>query len=106
MATFTAKWSKPGAVFADGYAARADKTSLWTPEFLQSVNDNDAQQELQGTMTQPTQFLWDQATFTLSVVRIVTSVDTYLDNRTWDPVIAQNASQSAGWTWLGTEIGS
>jgi len=106
MATLTAKWSKPEAVFANGYDARADKAQLWTAEFTQSVDDNDAELLVQGILSQPTEFLWDQATHVLRVVRYAPSIETYLDNRTWDPVTAQTLSEQAGWTWLGSEIGA
>lgn len=106
MASHTAKWTKSGAVFANGEAARDDNRSLWPAEFAQQVLDSDTQLLAQGIMTSPVVYTWDQATQTYEVVRQLSSDEEWLAaiRNHWDLSAATGYGQSAGWTWLGATI--
>lgn len=99
--TLTPKYTKDGATFASGAEALADKNSLFSPELTQSVNDCYAQMIVDGVLLQPITPEWDQATFTLSVVKVVSSVAAYKAAVTFNEAECVADAEAAGWTLVG-----
>ena len=95
--TFSAKYTKNEATFASGVAAYADKNSLYSPELVQQVEDCYAQMITDGVLLAPVDPVWDQETFTLTINKLVTSVDDYEDAITFDVAACVAASNEAGW---------
>lgn len=95
------QYEKQGATFADGAAAWADKNSMYSPELTASAEESNNAALAAGILTEPIHAEWDQATFTLEICKHVTSLDAYLEARTFDPVAIQAAAAAAGWTYLG-----
>lgn len=101
MATVRIKYQKQGATFADGYAARADKNQFFPPGLAQSVDDNDALLLLEGVILAPVEYIWDQATFTLTRQVEVTSLVDYQSRQAYDKQSAKQHAEEAGWTFAG-----
>ena len=95
------QYEKPGATFADGNAAWADKNSMYSAELTASVYESHNNALANGILLDPLHAEWDQDTFTISICKHVTSFDAYLDSRTFDPVAVRSAAADAGWTYLG-----
>ena len=96
-----ANYTKNGATFANATEAYADKNSLYGPELTQQVDNCYAQMLTDGVLLEPVGHEWDQATYTLTVVRLVSSAADYGNALTFDPAVCTSASQSAGWTFIG-----
>ena len=97
---FNSVYTKNGATFADGAAAHADKTSLYVPGLIQAVADCYATMFADGVLLQPVSYVWDQGTFTLTVVKLVTSRDAYRAAVTFDAQQCITDSAAAGWTFI------
>jgi hypothetical protein len=98
------QYEKPGATFADGAAAWADKNSLYSPELEASAEDSNNNALAAGILTEPIHAEWVQSTFTVEICKHVTSLDAYLEARTYDPVAIKAAAAEAGWTYLGRTV--
>jgi hypothetical protein len=92
------RYTKPGATFANGNEAHADKNSLYTPELQESVDNCYATMLANGVLLEPLSFDWDQETSTLSVNKLVSSQADYLAAITFDAVAVVEAAADAGWT--------
>ena len=91
-------YTKNGAVFADGPAAYADKCSFYSAELTQAVEECYATMLADGVLLEPIGYEWDQSTYTLLVVRLVTSPEAYRAAITFDPWQCIADSEAAGWT--------
>ena len=100
--TNNAVYSKDGAVFATAEDAWADKNSLYSPALTQSVNDCYAQMLLDGVLLQPVYPTWDQATFQLTIVKVVSSVEAYNAAVTFNKAEVVADAVAAGWTYVGS----
>ena len=98
MVNDSAIYSKVGATFATGEEAYQDKNSLYPPELTARVNACYAQMLADGVLLQPISYTWDQATFTLTINKIVTSNEAYGAALTFDTASCVTFSQGAGWT--------
>jgi len=96
----SAVYQKNGAVFADGAEAYADKNSLYTPELTAQVEECYANMLANGVLLAPITTTWDQATFTLTVVKLVSSLEDYNAAVTFDNQSVKNLSAQAGWTLI------
>lgn len=99
---YNAIYTKVGATFATAADALADKNSLYGTELTQSVQDCYAQMTTNGILLAPITPLWDQATFTLTVVKLVSSVEAYLAAATFDGPAVIAAAGTAGWAYIPT----
>jgi len=104
MSIIRINYTKTGATFADGNAARADKNRLFPPELQQAVNDSDARLILNGTLTQEPEYFWDQSTYTYTRQLHVTSLSTYWATADYDKPAAAAAAEAAGWTFAGVIV--
>lgn len=102
--TFTPQYKKEGAVFGNAADAWADKNSLYTPELSASVDACYNQMLADGILLQPVYSTWDQATFTLTVNKVVSNADAYRAAVTFDEFATITQAENAGWTFLGTNI--
>ena len=96
--TLSPKYTKNGATFASGAEAYADKNSLYGPTLTQQVDDCYAQMMTDGILLAPVDPVWDQATFTLSVNKLVTSAAAYRSAVTFSEPECITKSADAGWT--------
>lgn len=100
--TNNAVYSKDGAVFATAQEAWDDKNSLYSPELKASVDDCYAQMLLDGVLLEPVYPLWDQATFQLTIVKVVSSVAAYNAAVTFNKAEVVADAVAAGWTYVGS----
>lgn len=100
--THSANYTKTGATFATAQDAWDDKNSLYIPGLQQSVDDCFAQMLLDGVLIQPVYPVWDQATFTLTIVKVVSSVAAYNAAVTFDVQAVVDGAAAAGWTFIGS----
>jgi hypothetical protein len=97
--TTNAVYSKPGATFASGAEAYANKNSLYGTELTNSVEACYNNMLSQGILLEPIGLQWDQTTETLTVVKVVSSVEAYQAAVTFDSQLCVTKSQEAGWTF-------
>lgn len=95
-----ASYTKTGANFTTGQDALADKNSLYGPALHDSVNECYASMQTEGILLEPITPVWDQATYTLNVVKKVTNVEDYYAAITFDKDAVLAASKLAGWTYI------
>lgn len=95
-----ALYQKIGATFADAAAAKANKDSLFPPALSQSVNDCYATMLANGVLLEPVSYTWDQSSYTLTVVKVVSSSEAYNAAITFDSAATINYASQAGWTIL------
>jgi hypothetical protein len=93
-------YSKPGATFANGDEAYADKNSLYPSELTQQVDNCYNEMLTEGILLQPVTHVWNQAAGTLTVVKIVESKLAYVEAVTFDTAEVLNYSVQAGWTFV------
>ena len=91
-------YSKNGAIFANGAEAYAEKNSLYSPELQTSVDNCYAQMLADGILLEPVNPTWDQATFTLTNVKLVSSTSAYTNAITFNPFETVAKAEAAGWT--------
>lgn len=96
--TLSPTYIKNGATFASGAEALADKNSLYSPTLTQQVNDCYAQMTVDGILLAPIDPVWDQATFTLSVNKLVSSAADYRNAVTFNEAECVAKAEEAGWT--------
>jgi len=99
-----AQYTKPNAVFTDGPEAYTNKNSMYSTELEDSAEESNNNALANGILLEPIHAEWDQATFTVSICKHVTSLDAYLAARTYDPVAIKAAAAEAGWTWIGNVV--
>jgi hypothetical protein len=97
---YNSVYTKNGATFADGEAAKANKNSLFSAELTQSCEDCYATMLANGVLLAPVSFVWDQATYTLTVVKLVTSVADYQAAQTFNGPQCVTLAEEAGWTYV------
>lgn len=95
-----AVYTKNGAVFATAQEAWADKNSLYSPGLKESVDTCFAQMLADGVLLEPIYPLWEQATFTLTIVKVISSYQAYAAAVTFDKAQLVAAAAAAGWTFL------
>jgi hypothetical protein len=95
------QYEKINAVFADGAEAWADKNSMYSPELAASAEESNNNALAAGILLEAIHAEWDQYTFIVSICKHATSLDEYVDSRTFDPVAIRAAAAEAGWTYLG-----
>jgi len=93
-------YTKDGATFASGAEAYADKNSLYSPELQSAVSDCYAQMLTDGILLEPVSQNWDQATYTLTVIKVVTSVEAYKAAITFNIAETVVDAAAAGWTYI------
>jgi len=93
-----AVYLKNGATFATGDDAYANKNSLYSPELQTSVDNCYAQMLADGILLEPVNPTWNQATFTLTIVKIVSSVQAYNNAITFNVLETVTDAEAAGWT--------
>jgi hypothetical protein len=98
--TQNATYTKNGATFSNANEEYADKNSLYGPELSQQVDDCYAQMVTDGVLLEPVGYEWDQATYTLTVLKVISSPAAYTQALTFDTNTCLAASQSAGWTFV------
>jgi hypothetical protein len=91
-------YTKVGAIFADAEAAKTDKNSLFSAELTQACDDCFNTMLANGVLLEPVSYLWDQDTYTLTVVKLVSSGSAYQAAVTFDVAETIRAAVSAGWT--------
>jgi hypothetical protein len=94
----SARYTKVGATFASGAEAYADKNSLVTAEGTGLVEATYARMLAEGVLLEPVSYSWDQATYTLTVRKIVTSDQAYNDTLGFDSALMIQRGEEAGWT--------
>jgi hypothetical protein len=104
MTIRNARFSKAGAIYASVELARANLLSHNPPDFRQIINDNDADLLSRGILLEPVHWAWDQDAETITVTRTVRNNDEYLENRTWNPELAIQYAEEAGWQFDGMDI--
>ena len=94
----TVNWSKEDSTFASGAAAHADKNSLFSAELTASVNDCYSSMLTNGILLEPLSYAWDQASYTLSIYKIVSSIAAYEAAVTFHVADTNAAAHAAGWS--------
>lgn len=102
------QYQKPEVIFTNGDQAIASMREA-IPTEMQNVSKASNTQLLgQGILLSPIYFDWDQATFTLTVNKLVSSEKEYHRGRAADPLLNNAAIAesiiAAGWTHTGTII--
>jgi hypothetical protein len=97
---YNAVYTKVGATFADGAAAKANKNSFFPAELTQACEDCYATMLANGVLLAPVSYVWDQATYTLTVVKLVTSAADYNNAVTFDGPRTADLAEEAGWTFV------
>ena len=95
-----ASYTKTGATFITGQEALADKNSLYGPALTDAVYECYASMQTDGILLEPITPVWDQATYTLNVVKKVTNIEDYYAAITFDKDAVVAASKLAGWTYI------
>ena len=98
--TNSAVYTKDGAVFATAQEAWDDKNSLYGPGLQQAVDDCFAQMLLDGVLLEPVYPTWDQATYTLTIVKHVSSIEAYNAAVTFNVQAVVADAAAAGWTFI------
>jgi len=93
-----AVYTKVGATFADGAAAKANKNSFFPAELTQACENCYATMLANGVLLAPVSYVWDQATYTLTVVKLVISAEGYNAAVTFDGNQCVTLAEEAGWT--------
>ena len=94
-------YQKNGATFANGDDAYADKNSLFGPELTDTVTSCYDALLTSGILLSPITKSWDQETFTLTVTKLVTSLEAYDAGVTWNNDDLVIACEAAGWSYIG-----
>ena len=92
--------TKNGAIFATAQDAWADKNSLYTPELRQSVHDCFVQMISDGIMLEAAYPVWNQDTFELTIVKVVSSAEAYNAAITFDTAELKSLADNAGWVFV------
>jgi hypothetical protein len=95
----TATYIKNGATFASGTEAYADKNSQYSPEIAQQIADCYAQMLEDEVLLEPIMYTWNQDTFTLTIVKHVSSLRAYNNALTFEPATAVQ-SVASGWIFI------
>jgi hypothetical protein len=95
-----ATYTKYGATFADSETAYADKNSLFPTELTQSIQDCYDTMLANGVLLESVSHEWDQSTYTLTVVKVVSSREAYQDAVTFDIQATIDYAAAAGWTFV------
>ena len=93
-----AVYTKNGATFASGDEAYANKNSLYSPELQASVNACYAQMLADGILLEPISKIWNQDTFQLTIVKVVSLIKNYNAAINFDVIATIEAAQQTGWT--------
>jgi hypothetical protein len=99
---YNAVYTKVGATFADGEAAKANKNSLFPAELTQACEECYATMLVNGVLLEPVSFVWNQATYTLTVVKVVSSIAAYQAAQTFNGPECISLAEEAGWTYVPT----
>lgn len=94
------RFEKVGAIFEDAQQAINNRNSLIPAETQQNINDCHDDLLVQGILLVPVFFEWDQDTFIVCACKLVSSVDAYMEARTFDPAPVVAEIEAAGWTHL------
>lgn len=100
--TNNAVYLKAGANFGSGGDAWADKNSLYTPELKASIEACYTQMLADGVLLEPVYATWDQDTFHLTIVKVVSSVAAYNAAVTFNVSEVVADATAAGWTYVGS----
>jgi hypothetical protein len=95
------QYEKINSTFSLATEAYADKQSLYSTELYDSVENCYRDMLSQGILVSPVYPEWDPITFTLDVCKPATSLEAYLLAQTFSGPEVIEASQAAGWTYLG-----
>ena len=100
-----AKFVKPGAIFSDAVAAQNDRKSMFTDDLKTRMSSSYQQLKESGIIISGPEISWDQDTFTLTIIRVVTDYDDFKNfyaqvGGTVRNEISQ-ASVTAGWQQVG-----
>ena len=93
----TVTWTKDNSTFASGTDAYADKNSLFSAELAASMNDCYSSMLTNGILLEPLSYAWDQVSYTLTIDKIVSSIDAYEAAVTFNVVDTNSAARAAGW---------
>ena len=79
MATYTAKYTKLGAEFANAEEANADRRALIPEDIKAAADASKASMLSSGILTAPDSLSWDQATQTLTLNRYISDYGAYIN---------------------------
>ena len=103
-----AKFTKTGAVFASAAEAQADRKSQFSEELNAKLAETYGTLQLSGIIISGPDITWDQATYTLTIERVVSSNAAYSafyqENNNSSRADIETASDSAGWTRISFEV--
>ena len=91
-------YQKNGAVFSKAQEALLDKDCLQSDEIKQAAFDIIAELNAKAMFVKPTEYHWDQETFTLTIVREVVSLDEFRKILKFQVQEVDDFSAQAGWT--------
>ena len=94
----TVTWIKDNSTFVSGAAAYADKNSLFSAELAASMNDCYSSMLTDGILLEPLSYAWDQASYTLTIDKIVSSIAAYEAAVTFHVADTNAAARAAGWS--------
>ena len=95
-----AVYTQNGSTFADGSSAHANKNQFFSAELTQSCDDCYATMLADGVLLEPVSYTWDQGTYTLTVVKLVTSKAAYDAAVTFNSPECIALAEQAGWIFI------
>ena len=99
-----AQYEKFNSTFSLATEAYADKQSLYSTELYDSVENCYRDMLSQGILVSPVYPEWDPITFTLDVCKPAASLEAYQAAQNFDAAAVLQASNDAGWTYLGYTV--
>jgi hypothetical protein len=94
---YNSVYRKPGATFADGNEAKLNKNGMFPPELTQACDECFATMLANGVLLEPVSYVWDQDTYTLTVVKLVSSIAAYQAAVTFNGTQCMTLAAQVGW---------
>lgn len=100
MVIIKSVYTKPGATFADGESAKADRNQFFPADLLDLIRSIHETLITDGILVDFPSAEWDQSSEYFFSIKEVSNVAEYTAARTWDTTQVIGYAEQAGWTYV------